>query len=145
MVDKFSGDIRSKIMRSIKSKSKMEDKVCHELWKRGFRFRRNVATLQGKPDISIKKYKVVVFLDSCFWHLCDTHGHIPQSNIEYWNKKLLRNKERDSIYTQTYIDSGWHVLRVWEHEIKQDLNATIDKIAAFIEEAKMAQNKELEN
>lgn len=142
MADKFSGEIRSKIMRSIKSKSKMEDRVCRELWNRGFRFRRNVRDLQGKPDIAIKKYKVAVFLDSCYWHLCDIHGHIPQSNVEYWSKKLLRNKERDRTNTESYIISGWHVLRVWEHQIKDDFIGTIEMIASFLEQAKEVYKKD---
>ncbi|EFU43868.1 DNA mismatch endonuclease Vsr [Paenibacillus vortex V453] len=136
MVDKFSGEVRSKIMKSIKSISKMEDKVSKELWKRGFRFRRNIKDLPGKPDIAINKYKSVVFLDSCYWHLCEIHGHIPQSNIEYWSKKLLRNKERDRMNTELYIDSGWHILRIWEHQIKDDFNDTVDTIAAFLQHAK---------
>lgn len=136
MPDNFSKETRSKIMRSIKSKTKMEDKVSKALWSKGLRFRRNVKDLPGKPDIAIKKYKAVIFLDSCYWHLCDTHGHIPQSNIEYWNKKLRRNKERDATITNYYINEGWNVLRVWEHQIKDDLDGTIELIMSFIEQSK---------
>ncbi|MES9779227.1 DNA mismatch endonuclease Vsr, partial [Bacillus velezensis] len=82
---------RRKTMRSIKSESKLEQRITSELWRRGLRFRRNVKSLFGKPDIAIKKYKIVIFIDSCFWHNCPKHGHIPKSNIQYWNEKLLRN------------------------------------------------------
>ncbi|WP_356948169.1 hypothetical protein [Fictibacillus fluitans] len=71
-------------MRSIKSVSKLEEIVSKELWRRGFRFRRNVKDLFGKPDFAIKKYKVVIFIDSCFWHNCPVHGHLPKTNVEYW-------------------------------------------------------------
>ena len=68
-------------MQAIKSKSKMEDLVAKELWKRNIRYRRNVKTLFGKPDIAIKKYKVVIFIDSCFSHHCPLHTRMPKSNI----------------------------------------------------------------
>ncbi|MWC30798.1 DNA mismatch endonuclease Vsr [Paenibacillus sp. MMS18-CY102] len=141
MPDKFSKETRSKIMRSIKSKTKMEDRVCKALWNKGLRFRRNIKDLPGKPDIAWKKYKAAVFLDSCYWHVCDIHGHIPQSNVEYWSKKLSRNKERDQVNTAHYLSSGWKVLRVWEHQIKEDFDGTIDLIIDFYEQAKGAQNR----
>lgn len=123
-------------MKSIKSKTKLEDTVCRELWHRGIRFRRNVSEMMGKPDIAIKKYKLVVFLDSCFWHVCPIHGHIPLSNQDYWVKKLERNQKRDKKVTEFYIENGWTVLRFWEHEIKQEFTESIDRIIEFIYLAK---------
>ncbi|WP_423410449.1 very short patch repair endonuclease [Heyndrickxia sp. MSNUG] len=127
---------RSKIMSSIRAVSKLESLVTQELWKKGFRFRRNVRGMVGTPDIAIKKYKVVIFIDSCFWHFCPIHGKMPKSNIEFWKKKLHRNQERDKEHTQYYLQRNWHVLRIWEHEIRKDFNNTIEKIATFIEKAK---------
>ncbi|WP_226087648.1 very short patch repair endonuclease [Mesobacillus sp. S13] len=127
---------RSKIMSSIKAVSKLESLVTQELWKKGFRFRRNVRGMVGTPDIAIKKYKVVIFIDSCFWHFCPIHGRMPKSNIEFWKKKLERNQERDKEHTQFYLQKGWHILRIWEHEIRQDFDETILKIATFIKHAK---------
>ena len=83
MTDKITLEQRRKNMQAIKSKSKLEDLVARELWKRGIRYRRNVKTLFGKPDIAIQKYRVVIFIDSCFWHSCPVHGNIPKSNVEY--------------------------------------------------------------
>ena len=83
MVDKITPEQRRKIMQAIKSKSKMEDLVAKELWKSNIRYRRNVKTLSGKPDIAIKKYKVVIFIDSCFSHHCPLHTRMPKSNIEF--------------------------------------------------------------
>jgi DNA mismatch endonuclease, patch repair protein len=127
---------RSKIMSSIKAVSKLESLVTQELWKKGLRFRRNVRGMVGTPDIAIKKYKVVIFIDSCFWHFCPIHGKMPKSNIDFWKKKLERNQERDKEHTKFYLQKGWHILRIWEHEIRQDFDKTIEKIATFIEDAK---------
>jgi DNA mismatch endonuclease, patch repair protein len=137
MTDMFSKEQRSKNMKAIRSKgTTLEQKVTVELWKRGFRFRKNVKKLLGKPDIAIQKDKVVIFLDSCFWHSCPIHGNMPSSNVEYWEKKLKRNIERDIEVTEHYKNMGWNILRIWEHEVKNDLDGTIDKIADFIIKAK---------
>ncbi|CAG7658413.1 very short patch repair endonuclease [Paenibacillus allorhizosphaerae] len=136
MPDKFSQETRSKIMKSIRSKTKMEDKICKALWKQGLRFRRNVKDLPGKPDIAIKRYQTVVFLDSCFWHVCDIHGHIPKSNLDYWVNKLKKNKERDKKVTDDYIFNKWRVLRIWEHQVKEDFEGTVKQIAAFLIQSK---------
>ena len=121
MTDKVSPKKRSQIMSKIKSKNtKLENKIISDLWKRGVRFKRNVASLTGKPDIAIKKYKIVIFIDSCFWHGCSQHCRMPSSNRTYWEKKIERNKERDREVTNFYKEKGWHILRIWEHELKND-------------------------
>ncbi len=53
----------------------------------------NAKDLKGKPDIAVKKYKVVVFIDFCFWHVCPLHSNIPKTNREFWEAKLARNQE----------------------------------------------------
>ncbi|MEM1500879.1 very short patch repair endonuclease [Bacillus velezensis] len=132
MADTHTKEQRRKNMKAIKAKSKLEDKVSAALWNRGLRFRRNVSSLFGKPDIAIKKYKIVIFVDSCFWHGCNSHGNQPKSNKAYWEKKLKRNKERDQEVTSYYIKHGWHILRVWEHAFKENFERTIDEIETFI-------------
>lgn len=92
--------------------------------------------MMGTPDISIKKYKVVIFIDSCFWHFCPFHGKMPKSNVDFWVKKLERNQERDLEITKYYIDENWHILRIWEHEVRKDFDNTIEKITTFIDNAK---------
>jgi DNA mismatch endonuclease, patch repair protein len=136
MADRVSKEDRSKIMKSIRSVSKLEDIICKELWRRGIRFRRNVKSLYGNPDIAIKKYKVVIFIDSCFWHFCPDHGHIPKSNFNYWTVKLQKNKNRDRKVNEYYISQGWNLMRIWEHEIKTDLSKVVDDITKFIARAK---------
>lgn len=137
MVDKLSKEKRSELMRAVKSKkSLIENSISRELWKRGVRFRRNVTDLEGKPDIAIKKDMVVVFIDSCFWHMCPIHCKIPKSNVEFWIAKLERNKERDTKITKFYRERNWNILRVWEHELKEDFDQCINKVYSFIIDAK---------
>lgn len=133
---RITAEQRSKVMSSIRAKSHLENQVAHELFKRGLRYRRNNRKLVGTPDISIQKYKVVIFIDSCFWHSCPIHGTRPKSNVEFWNKKLDRNIEKAKEVNAYYKEQGWQILRVWEHELKDDYAGTIGKIEAFISAAK---------
>jgi len=137
MADKISPEARSKNMSAIRSKNtRIEDRVAKELWKRGIRFWRNPADLIGKPDIAVKKYKTAIFIDSCFWHACSLHGHIPKSNTDYWTKKLERNQKRDAEVTSYYRNAGWNILRIWEHDIEADFSGTIERITEFIQLAR---------
>ena len=139
MTDLITKEQRRKNMQAIKSISKLESLLSKELWKRGLRYRRNTQ-LFGKPDLSIAKYKIVIFIDSCFWHCCPLHGNMPKSNTEYWSKKLKRNVERDLEVNQHYKNKGWHIKRVWEHEIKEDLGKVTDDILEFIGKIKLSED-----
>ncbi|MBA7598105.1 Very short patch repair protein [subsurface metagenome] len=133
MTDSVSREVRRKTMQAIKSKNtKLEERVSKELRKRGIRFRKNVNSLKGKPDIAIKKYKLVIFLDSCFWHGCKKHCRYPKTNKDYWISKIEKNKERDQKITNYYIKKGWNILRIWEHDLKKNFINTIIKIQDFI-------------
>jgi len=136
MADNLTREQRSKIMGSIRAQSKLENSVTKELWRKGYRFRKNVRSMFGTPDISIKKYKIVIFIDSCFWHVCPLHGNHPKSNQEFWEKKLLRNQQRDIEVNEYYLSRGWNIKRIWEHEIKKDFSAVIEDISNFIDNAK---------
>ncbi|MCY8698783.1 very short patch repair endonuclease [Bacillus spizizenii] len=133
-MDNVSKEKRSNTMKAVKSKNtKIEKVVSKEIWRRGIRFRKNVKNLKGKPDIAIKKYKIVIFIDSCFWHGCPLHGRIPKSNVEFWNNKIKRNIERDKSINQYYTRKGWNILRIWEHDLnKKKFSQTIDKIEEWI-------------
>jgi len=139
MADKVSPEERSRIMGKIRAQSKLENRLSIELWKRGIRFRKNTRSLFGTPDISIKKYKIVIFVDSCFWHVCPVHGNRPKSNQEFWDKKLLRNQERDKEVTKYYLEKGWHIKRIWEHEIKKDINQVVDDLVDFINKVRLSE------
>ncbi|WP_319468422.1 very short patch repair endonuclease [uncultured Trichococcus sp.] len=132
MADKITSEQRRKNMQAIKSHSKLEELVTKELWKKGVRYRRNSHELLGKPDVSIKKYRLVIFIDSCFWHSCPIHGKVPKTNVEFWEKKLRKNKERDNLVNNYYRTNGWHVIRIWEHEIHENLEVVIENIITTI-------------
>nr|WP_275580553.1 very short patch repair endonuclease [Bacillus tianshenii] len=132
----MTSEQRRKNMQAIRSQSKLENIFTKELWKKGYRFRKNVKALYGKPDIAIQKYKIVIFIDSCFWHSCPIHGNKPKSNQEYWNNKLARNIQRDKEVNEYYNSKNWQIKRVWEHEIKNDLVKTIIDVENFIDKAK---------
>ncbi len=119
-MDVFSKKKRSEIMSKIRSKdTKIEIIFRKALWKSGFRYRKNSAKYFGKSDLVLPKYKIVIFIDSCFWHNCSKHGYLPKSNLRYWRKKIERNKERDKEVRKHYRKIGWKIYRVWEHEIKK--------------------------
>ncbi len=106
MLDEISREQRSKNMVAIRSVSKIESIFSKALWNRGIRFRRNVRKLFGNPDIAIQKYKIVIFIDSCFWNGCPYHFTRPKSNQEFWDKKIQRNIKRDQEVTQYYKEKG---------------------------------------
>jgi DNA mismatch endonuclease, patch repair protein len=139
MADNMSKENRAKTMKAIRSQSKLENRLSKELWHKGVRFRKNVKSLFGKPDISIQKYKIVIFIDSCFWHVCPLHYNKPSTNKEYWENKLFRNQIRDKEVNDYYKNNGWHVKRIWEHDINKDLFSVVDDILIFINNIK-AQN-----
>jgi len=78
--------------------------------------------LPGNPDFVFRKEKLAVFVDGCFWHGCPKHGRKPSSNQNYWLAKLLRNRIRDREVSRILRNSFWKVLRLWEHELAQEIN-----------------------
>ena len=120
MTDVFSKDKRSKIMSAVKCKdSQMEVKFRKALWKKGFRYRKNVTKYFGKPDLLLKKYKTVIFIDSCFWHGCKKHCKLPSTRKKWWSEKITRNKQRDKEVNLYYKRINWNVIRVWEHDLRK--------------------------
>ena len=121
MSDVHSPEIRSYNMSMIRGKdTKPEEKVRKFLFAQGFRYRKNDKRLPGKPDIVLPKYNTVIFINGCFWHChkgCKYYV-FPKSNTEFWEKKLEGNIQRDQINYEKLKALGWHVLVVWECEIK---------------------------
>lgn len=133
MGDTFTTEQRSRIMRAVKGKdTKLEVKVRSALWRKGLRFRKNVKLLPGKPDIVFTAARLVVFLDSCFWHGCLLHLRRPASRQDYWQKKIARNMQRDLEVNSAYSGSGWKALRIWEHELKSDFEGCIKVIEDMV-------------
>ena len=123
MADNHSKEIRSKNMSHIRSTgTKPEEKVRKHLFSKGFRYRKNVRTLPGCPDIVLPKYKTVVFVNGCFWHKHNCPKFVwPASNKDYWVPKINHNVERDKKNIVLLKEKGWNVLVVWECELKKDL------------------------
>ncbi len=109
------------------------------LFGQGFRFRKNVKTLPGKPDIVFSKYRTVVFIHGCFWHRhkdCK-YASNPQSNKDFWNDKFEKTKQRDKEQVTELVESGWNVIIVWECELKKDRFVdTMEEVAECIRRRK---------
>lgn len=121
-MDKHSKETRSYNMSQIRSTdSKPEVLVRKYLFSKGLRYRKNVKSLPGKPDIVLPKYKTVVFVNGCFWH--GHHGCkyfvMPKTNTDYWSSKIYRNIERDQENYSKLEVLGWNVITVWECELKK--------------------------
>ena len=120
-MDNRSRELRSRNMARIPSKNtKPEETVRKYLFRQGFRYRKNVSKLPGKPDIVLSKYKTVVFVNGCFWHAHEGCRWFvpPKSNREFWQKKFSYNVERDKHNYQKLEDLGWSVIIIWECEIR---------------------------
>lgn len=135
-MDVHTPDQRSKNMRAIKATgTKDEVRLAKALWRLGYRYRKNDKSVFGKPDLTFKKYKIAIFVDSEFFHGKDweTQKFRIKSNQEFWHKKIGRNIERDQEVNQYLINNGWKVLRFWSKEVKKNLQECIDTIISFID------------
>lgn len=98
-----------------------------ELHRRGLRFRVNVRTLPGRPDIALTRARIAVFVDGCFWHGCPDHAVAPKANAEWWRCKLDANVTRDRRTDGRLREDGWVVIRAWEHENPADVADVIEQ------------------
>lgn len=120
MADIFSKSKRSEIMSKVRAtETKPEILVRKLLFSKGFRFRKNLKSLPGKPDIVLPKLKTVIFIHGCFWH-----GHknceaatLPKTQKEYWNTKISSNIKRDKRYIRELKKLRWKVIIIWECRI----------------------------
>lgn len=120
-MDVHNKEIRSYNMSRIKGKkTKPEEVVAKYLFANGFCYRRNVKGLPGTPDIVLKKYRTVIFVNGCFWHCHEGCKWfvLPETNAEFWKKKFDCNRERDKQNYKKLQDDGWNVIIVWECEIR---------------------------
>jgi DNA mismatch endonuclease (patch repair protein) len=138
MTDVHPPKIRSFNMSRIHGKAtKPEEIVRKYLFAHGFRYRKNDASLPGKPDIVLPKYRAVVFVNGCFWHKHKGCKYFvwPKSNAEFWRKKIEDNVLRDNNNYKLLSKMGWKVLIVWECELhKQVFQDTMDNLVGRIRE-----------
>lgn len=121
MADTHTKEIRSMNMSHIRSKNtKPEECVRKYLFAHGLRYRKNVRGLPGSPDIVLRKYMTVVFVNGCFWHHHNCERFVwPSSNEEYWHSKIDRNVQRDLQNKRVLEEQGWRVLTIWECQLKK--------------------------
>ena len=137
-MDKLSKAQRRKNMQAVKSTgSAIETMLAKELWKRGYRYRKNNTSVYGKPDLTFKKLKIAVFVDGEFWHGKDweTRKQDHKSNVKFWHSKIERNMERDKEVNLHLSNEGWTILRFWGKEIKSNLQQCIQSIEDTIKNA----------
>lgn len=135
MADKFNKETRSKIMAAIRSiNTSPERAVFSDLRKRGVYFQRHYKKALGTPDIAIPFSKIAVFIDGDFWHGFRYPAWKGRLKNSFWRKKIERNRKRDNLYHGKLRRMGWKVLRVWEHQLKNDFLGTIDKIIFFLDQ-----------
>lgn len=132
MADIFPKIKRSQIMASISGKdTKPEILVRRRLFKQGFRYRKNVETLPGKPDIVLPKYQTIVLIHGCFWHGHNCKGGArPTSNIEFWNSKIANNINRDKQVRSQLKKLGWQIITIWGCQLKSKsrLDKTMNRL-----------------
>jgi DNA mismatch endonuclease, patch repair protein len=134
MADVFSKRKRSEVMAAIRSKGNRDtEMVLADIFrKNGLTGWRRHWPIPGKPDFAFPSNRVAIFVDGCFWHGCPQHGRKPSSNQIYWFAKLERNQNRDRIVARTLRQKKWKVLRIWEHELKNEkrvINSVLSAIA----------------
>lgn len=127
-------NVKKSMQGNTKKDTSIEVFFRKALWHRNVRFRKNCMHILGTPDIAIKKYRLIVFLDGDFWHGRDYHG--VRNHKKFWDEKIKRNRERDLEYTIRLRDEGWIVLRFWESEIRNDLDRCVDTVVETIDKAK---------
>lgn len=132
MPDNLTPQQRSYCMSRIKGKDTgLEVRVRSALHRRGFRFRKHLKSLPGKPDVVFTKARVAVFVDGDFWHGYEfqTWQH---KVSEFWKTKISKTRERDAKTDQRLRGMGWTVVRIWEHDLKQDFEGSVGEIVSLL-------------
>ena len=123
-------------MSAIKGRDTKPELIVRKfLFSRGFRYRLNHPRLPGHPDLVLRKYRTVIFVNGCFWH-----GHegckyyvLPKSNVEFWRSKVGRNKARDAEDRRRLTSMGWHCITVWECQLKPKVRQkTLETLACML-------------
>ena len=132
MSDVFTKEKRSEVMSHIRSRGNKDTELLMiQILRKNHLtgWRRNLPVL-GKPDFVFPKRKLALFVDGCFWHCCPEHSPKPKNNSEFWEKKLQGNKKRDEYVSEELTKTGWNVVRIWEHELKNP-EQVVAKLSAY--------------
>ena len=133
-MDKLTPEQRHRCMSAIHGKNTKPEMIVRRfLFGRGFRYRLNDPRLPGHPDLVLRKYRTVIFVNGCFWH-----GHegcryfsLPKTNTDFWLKKIERNRRRDVAEQRQLASMGWHCITVWECQLKPSKRQTTLESLAF--------------
>lgn len=139
MVDVHTEKTRSYNMSMIKGKdTKPEIIVRKLLFSKGLRFRIHASNLPGKPDIVLPKFKVIIFVNGCFWHGHEncTYFVVPKTRTDWWLDKINKTKARDDLAYQELSNLGWKVYRIWTCEINKEDSERLNRIVDEIKESK---------
>ena len=132
MVDHLSPQKRSWNMSRIRGANTSPEICLRSLLHRaGFRFRLHDKKLPGKPDIVLRKYRTVIFVNGCFWHRhpgC-TNATTPKTRHDFWEKKFNDTVERDERNRRQLKNADWNIVTVWECELKKSAEETARKVA----------------
>lgn len=134
-----NNDFRKNTMKLVKSKgTQIELLLAKSLWNLGYRYRKNDKTVFGKPDLTLKRFKIAIFVDGEFWHGKDweIRKHDHKTNQAFWHAKIERNIQRDKEVTEKLTSDGWKVLRFWGDDVTKNLRTCIDIITNTINETK---------
>lgn len=129
-------DAISRVMSSNRAKdTKPEILLRKLLWRYGLKgFRLHWKKVPGRPDIAFPGKKIAIFVNGCFWHRCPhCKLPLPKTNTEFWKEKFKRNVDRDSLKIEQLHNESWHVLTIWECEIKTETPSIIEKIRDIVD------------
>ena len=145
-MDRITPEHRSWNMKRIPGKdTKIEVKVRQYLFAHGFRFRKNDKRYPGKPDVVLPKYKTVIFVNGCFWHMHQNckQGRLPKSNVSFWQEKLERNARNDQMHIQQLCDMGWTPVVIWECELTKDFEGTMQRVIETIQSDSLERKEQM--
>lgn len=135
MVDTISPEKRSWNMSRIKDRdTSIEVRVRKYLYHQGYRYRKNVSSLPGKPDIVMEAYKTIIFIHGCFWHRHTNckKATIPKTRTDFWLNKFDKNVANDTKNREKLESMGYKVIVIWECEINKSFLETVQKISSLV-------------
>lgn len=132
---KTTPEISKRMSRVHLKRGQVESKLAKALWHRGIYYRLNVRKLPGSPDIVIRKYKIVIFVDGEFWHGKDWEQKKEKlkNNRSYWIEKIEENMARDRRVDEQYSREDWTVLRFWSKQVEKELDWCVGSVMAAVE------------
>lgn len=135
MIDVVDSATRSRMMSGIRGRNTKPEILIRKLLHRdGFRFRLHIRDLPGKPDIALKRYHAVIFVNGCFWHGHDcTLFKLPATRRDFWYDKIKRNQINDKKAKEALLANGWRVGIVWECALR-GANKNIEGVAQSLNE-----------